>query len=74
MLARCPDCQKPIIISDDDAGVCIQCGGLNRQWRPPHPDSMGKTYADAVDIAIAAVACTTLVGVFVLGYVVGAYT
>ena len=27
----CPDCYEPIIASDDDAGVCIQCGGRNRR-------------------------------------------
>lgn len=27
----CWDCGKPIIASDDDAHVCIQCGGRNRR-------------------------------------------
>ncbi len=31
MRTHCPDCRKPIIRTDDDAGVCIQCGGRNRR-------------------------------------------
>ena len=29
--AKCADCKKPIIRHDDEALVCINCGGRNRQ-------------------------------------------
>lgn len=28
---HCRDCKAKIIASDDDAGVCINCGGRNRR-------------------------------------------
>lgn len=28
---RCPDCKEPIVADDDDARVCIRCGGRNRR-------------------------------------------
>lgn len=31
-VAECPDCKEPIYADDDDARVCIQCGGRNRRW------------------------------------------
>lgn len=30
---RCYQCQKSIIKADDDAHVCIQCGGRNRRFQ-----------------------------------------
>lgn len=30
----CPDCRQPIEWNDD-AGVCIQCGGRNRRLKRP---------------------------------------
>lgn len=30
-LACCPDCGNNIVAEDDDARVCIQCGGRNRR-------------------------------------------
>ena len=32
-LEHCPDCGKDIVADDDDACVCIQCGGRNRRVR-----------------------------------------
>ena len=31
MVGRCADCKKDIYLHDDDAGVCIHCGGRNRR-------------------------------------------
>lgn len=31
MPAYCCDCGSAIVLSDDDAGLCIQCGGRNRR-------------------------------------------
>lgn len=33
--AACPDCLQSIVAADDDAGVCIDCGGRNRLAHPP---------------------------------------
>lgn len=30
----CANCHKPIYDEDDDAYVCIECGGLNRRYYP----------------------------------------
>ena len=30
-VAKCCDCEKDIIKTDDDAMLCIQCGGKNRR-------------------------------------------
>jgi hypothetical protein len=33
---RCADCHAAIDPLDDDAGVCIQCGGMNNRLFPAH--------------------------------------
>ena len=30
---HCADCEAAIVADDDDAGVCIECGGRNRRMR-----------------------------------------
>ena len=30
---HCHDCEQPIYIKDNEAGVCIECGGMNRRWK-----------------------------------------
>jgi len=31
-VAYCYECGEPIYADDDDAGICVQCGGMNRRW------------------------------------------
>lgn len=34
-LNYCPDCEHEIIVEDDEACVCIECGGRNRRMFEP---------------------------------------
>ena len=40
-LAECADCREPIYADDDDAGVCIKCGGMNRRWPAYQQETRG---------------------------------
>ena len=60
-MMHCADCRKPIVETDDDAGVCVHCGGYNRRMSEWGPEARWLDVLFWVLIATAVIAvCTTL--------------
>ncbi len=49
---QCAQCGARIVEYDDDAHVCIDCGGRNRKLHPPPRDAMPGATAMAVAVLL----------------------